>query len=104
MGRDIKLSGGEITLLKQIGTGGAPISGKLLLDKLETAERPEFVETLTDLIEMGYVVSNKVNIRTVEEAETAFFRVSPAHAKDLRDAMHPGRKREQTRSRRERRG
>lgn len=105
MGREIKLSGGEITVLKQIGMSGVQVYGKLLLDKIETVEQVEFLETLTDLIALGYVVSNKVNVRTTKDVESAFFRVSPAHAKDLRDAVNPGRKqRDERHARRDRRG
>lgn len=104
MGREIKLSGGEITVLKQIGMSGIQVYGKLLLDKVEDVERAEFLETLTDLISMGYVVANKVNVRTLKDVESAFFRVSPAHAKDLRDAVNPARKRREERDgRRQRR-
>jgi hypothetical protein len=96
------LSGGEITVLKQIGLSGTQVYGKLLLDKVEDVERAEFIETLTDLIALDYVVANKVNIRTAEDVETAFFRVSPVHARDLRAAINPSRGREE-RGRRERR-
>ncbi|MEO5721575.1 MAG: hypothetical protein ABIR71_08910 [Chthoniobacterales bacterium] len=102
MAREIKLSGGEITVLKAIGTSGTQVAGKLLLQKVEDAEQAEFLDTLTGLIEQGYVVSNLVNLRRIEEVERAFLRVSPAHAKDLRDAVNPSRSRERE-SRRERR-
>jgi hypothetical protein len=35
--------------------------------------------------------------------QRAFFRVNPAHAKDLKDATNPSHAREQQRARRERR-
>jgi hypothetical protein len=104
MAHDIKLSGGEISVLKAIGMSGTQVFGKLLLDKIPDAEHVEFLETLTDLIAQGYVISNRVNIRKLEEVETSFFRVSPAHAKDLRGAVNPARKRAQERNKRERRG
>ncbi|HEX8280027.1 MAG TPA: hypothetical protein VF551_01510 [Chthoniobacterales bacterium] len=103
MSQDIKLSGGEITVLKAIGLSGTPVYGKLLLGKLEDSEKAEFLETLNDLIALGYVVSNKVNVRTLQDVETAFFRASPAHARDLRDAIRPGQKRDQQRAGRDRR-
>jgi hypothetical protein len=103
MGREIKLSGGEITVLKSIGLSGTQVYGKLLLDKFEEAEHAEFLETLTDLLSMGYVLSNKVNIRKIEEVERAFFRVSPVYSRDLRDAVNPSRSRDADRGRRQRR-
>ena len=104
MPRDISLSGSEISVLKTIGTSGTQVFGKLLFGKMADGEKPEFLVTLIDLIDQGYVLSNKVNIRKVEEAELAFFRVSPVYARDLRDAMNPARKRNESRGRRQRRG
>jgi hypothetical protein len=103
MPREIKLSGGEISVLKAIGTSGTQVFGQLLLGKIEDAERTEFLDTLVGLIDQGYVVSSKVNIRRIEDVETAFFRVAPAFARDLRDAMNPSRKRNEERARRQRR-
>lgn len=104
MGREIKLDGGEISVLKAIGTSGAQIYGKLLIDRIGDLEKGEFLETLTGLLSLGYVVSNKVNVRLFADVEKAFFRISPAHAKDLRSAMHPGKRRDEERSKRQRRG
>ena len=104
MPREIKLSGGEISLLKAIGLSGTQVFGKLLLDKISDAEQVEFLDTLVGLIDQGYVLSNRVNIRTIDEVEKSFFRVSPAHARDLRDAVNPSRKRNEDRGRRDRRG
>ena len=103
MGREIKLDGGEITVLKKIGLSGTPVYGKMLTDRAGGMETAEFLETLTGLIDQGYVISNKVNIRLMEDVEKAFFRVDAAYTKDLRDALNPGRRREQERTRRRRR-
>ena len=103
MSRDIKLSGGEISVLKTIGLGGTQVYGKLLLDKLETAERAEFLETLSDLISLGYVLSTKVNVREIADIERSFFRVSPVHSRELRDAVNPSKTRDKDRARRQRR-
>jgi hypothetical protein len=104
MSREIKLDGGEITLLKKIGVSGTPVLGKQLIERMEEMETGEFLDTLTGLISQGYVVSNKVNIRTMEDVERAFFRIDPGQAKELRDAVTPGRRRERERPRRVRRG
>lgn len=103
MGRDIHLDGGEITLLKKIGLSGAQVYGKILLDRVEGMETAELLDTLTGLIDQGYVLSNKVNIRVIEDAQKAFFRVNAAYAKDLREAVNPSAKRERERAQRQRR-
>jgi hypothetical protein len=107
MAREIKLDGGEITLLKKIGLSGSPVYGKMLIDRSEEMETAEFLETLTGLIDQGYIISNKVNIRLIEDVERAFFRVNASYAKDLRDAINPARRRaleREQRARRPRRG
>jgi hypothetical protein len=103
MGREIKLDGGEITLLKKLGLSGTQVYGKMLIDRVDSMETQEFLDTLTGLIDQGYVLSNKVNIRVIEDVERAFFRTNPADAKDLRDAVNPGRKRDRERTQRQRR-
>ena len=103
MGRDIRLDGGEISILKKIGLSGTPLYGKLLIDRIEEMETGEFLDTLAGLIDQNYVVSNKVNIRLMEDVQKAFFRVNPAFSKDLQDAVNPSRKRERERAERLRR-
>jgi hypothetical protein len=103
MGREIRLDGGEISILKKIGLSGTPLFGKLLIDRIEEMETGEFLDTLCGLIDLGYVVSNKVNIRLMQDVEKAFFRVNPTHVKDLQDAVNPSRKRERERQERLRR-
>jgi len=103
MGREIRLDGGEISILKKIGLSGTPLYGKLLIDRIEEMETGEFLDTLAGLIDQNYVVSNKVNIRVMEDVEKAFFRVNPAFSKDLQDAVNPSRKRERERADRLRR-
>jgi hypothetical protein len=103
MGREIKLDGGEISILKKIGLSGAQLYGKLLIDRIEEMETGEFLDTLCGLIDQGYVLSNKVNVRLMEDVERALFRVNPVYGKDLQDAVNPARRRERERSERLRR-
>ena len=103
MGREIKLNGGEIAVLKKIGLSGAPLYGKMLADRIEDMETGEFLDTLAGLIDLGYVLSNKVNIRLMADVQVASFRVNPAFTKDLQDAVNPSRKRERERQERLRR-
>lgn len=103
MQREIKLDGGEITVLKTIGLSGTPMSGKILIERVEDMESAEFLDTLDSLISLGYVTANKVNLLKMEDVETAFLRVNPSYAHDLRDALNPSKRRDQDRSRRRRR-
>ena len=103
MGREIRLDGGEISILKKIGLSGTPLFGKLLIDRIEEMETGEFLDTLAGLIDQNYVLSNKVNVRLMEDVEKASFRVNPAFSKDLQDAVNPSRKRDRERAERLRR-
>jgi hypothetical protein len=104
MRREINLSGGEITLLKTMGLSGAAVYGKLLAEQIGEMETAEFIDELNGLIELGYVLSDKSNVRTMEDVERAVFRVNPSYVHDLRDAIHPSRRRDKDRPRRRRRG
>ncbi len=102
--REIKLDGGEITILKTIGFSGSPIPGRILHERSAEMETAEFLDTLQGLIALDYIRSNKVNVRSLEDVETAYFRINAAYLRDLRDATVPGgRKREPERPRRRRR-
>src|SRR2546425_3752554 len=103
MQREIKLDGGEITVLKTLGLSGTQMYGKQLIGRVDDMETAEFIDTLNGLISFGYVLSNKVNLRLLEGVERASFRVNSAYARDLRDALNPSRRRDQDRSRRRRR-
>jgi hypothetical protein len=99
--REIKLDGGEISILKAIGISGGGLHGKILLDRIGEVEAVEFLDTLKGLIDLGYVVATKVNVMTMEDVERSGFRVNPSYARDLKDSLRPGgRRREETRERR----
>jgi hypothetical protein len=100
MAREIKLSGGEITILKAIGLGGMAVPGKQLLERAGEMEEAEFLDDLKGLISLGYVLSDKVNLFSNADVERASLRVNASYARDLRDALHPGRRREPERRRR----
>jgi hypothetical protein len=103
MHREINLSGGEITLLKALGLSGTPIYGKVLVESIGDMEQAEFLDDLTGLMSQGYILADRVNIRTMEDVERTIFRVNASYARDLKDALHPGRRRERE-PRRRRRG
>ena len=100
---EIKLSGGEITILKTLGLSGATMAGSQLVDRVEGLESAEFLDTLTGLIALEYVSANKVNIRDMDSVKTASFRVNAAVARDLRDAVYPSRQAKPEAGRRKRR-
>ena len=102
MHREIHLSGGEITLLKTLGLSGAPTYGKLLIEKVDELGEAEFLGELDSLISQGYILADKVNVRTMEDVERSVFRVNASYARELKDALHPGRRREPERRRRRR--
>jgi hypothetical protein len=102
MEREINLSGGEITLLKAMGLSGSPVFGRLLVEKIGEMETAEFLDDLNGLISLGYVLADKVNVRTMEDVERSVFRVNSSYARDLRDSIQPGRRREREQRRRRR--
>ena len=57
----------------------------------------------TGLIEQDYVVSNQVNIRTMESVKEASFRVNAAISRELREAVYPSRQAKPETGRRRRR-
>jgi len=87
-------------LLKALGITGAPMSGKLLVERMDEMEAGEFIDTLGGLISIGYVLASKVNVRTLDDVEHAYFRVNPAYVHALRESLHPARTQVQTRRRR----
>ncbi|CAN5437795.1 hypothetical protein BH18VER1_BH18VER1_05010 [soil metagenome] len=89
MPREIKLNGGEITVLKTLGLSGTQMHGKLFLERLSSMANAEFLGTLVGLIDSGYVLATKVNTRTIEDVERSFFRVNPSYVRDLKEALNP---------------
>jgi hypothetical protein len=88
---EIKLSGGEITILKTLGLTGAQMAGTQLVDRIAEMESAEFLDTLTGLIEQDYIVASRVNIRTMDSVKAAAFRVNAAISRELREAVYPSR-------------
>lgn len=102
MAREIDLTGSEITVLKTLGLSGNAMPGKFLAQQAGEMEFAEFQDVLQGLITMGYVLSNKVTVRTRDDLERASFRVNPSYAHDLRAAIDPARRRAVERRRRRR--
>ena len=103
MAREIKLDGGEITLLKALGLTGAQVHGKLLFESAQGMGEAEVLDTIHGLMAMGYVLASRVHVRTREEVEQALFRVNSSYARDLKDALNPRSARDDRRDERRRR-
>jgi hypothetical protein len=101
--REINLDGGEITILKALGLSGTALNGKMLIEHSGEMEEAELVDSLQGLMMQGYILSSKAIVQNVDDVLRSSFRVNPSYARDLRDALHPGRRREE-RPRRRRRG
>jgi hypothetical protein len=105
MAREISLSGGDISVLKALGISGMNVSGKTLIDRLNDMEEAELVDALDGLMMFDYILCDLDTLKNIEDVERANFKVNPACAKELKDALNPQRKeREQAKSRRQRRG
>jgi hypothetical protein len=103
MAREIRLDGGDITVLKTLGLSGSWLLGRMLIERSGGMEKAELLDTLRGLLDLGYVVSNRVNVHSLAEAENALFRVNQTYAHDLKEALNPGRTRDKTGERRRRR-
>ena len=57
-------------LLKTMGLSGTPVYGKLLIERIGDMESAEFLDELTGLVSQGYVLCDKVNVRTMEDVAT----------------------------------
>ena len=99
MEREIKLDGGEVSIIKAIGLSGSQVAGKILLDRLGELEEAELLDTMTGLMDQGFVLSSKVNVYSKEDLERSSFRVNPSYSRDLKDALRPGRKQREERVR-----
>ena len=97
---EIHLNGGEISILKTIGLSGGMIGGRQVAERMSEMEGAEFLDALDGLILMDYVLSDRVSVRTMDQVESANFRVNPAHARELRDAVYPSRAKAEPRRRR----
>ena len=85
-----------------MGLSSTPTYGKLLVQNVGEMMEAEFLDDLNSLIQLGYVLSDKANVRTMEDVERAVFRVNASYARDLKDAIQPGRRRDREQRRRRR--
>ena len=97
---DISLNGGEISILKTIGLGGGSMPGAQLADRNAHLEPAELVDALEGLIALDYVLADRIHVRTMDDVKAASFRINPARARELREAIYPSRKKPEPRRRR----
>jgi hypothetical protein len=98
--RQLHLDGIEISVLKAIGIGGSQIPGETLLERITELEEAELLHTLDGLIMLGYVVSDKSSLQTLDDVRRSHFHVNSGYTKELRAALNPGRQPQQSRRRR----
>ena len=102
MGRDLNLDGGEVSVIKALGTGGSGISGDELLKRVPELVGPELIDVLQGLMMMGYVIADKQSFYNMEELSGVHFHVNSGYSKELKEALDPNT-REKPKSKRVRR-
>ncbi|MEO7934135.1 MAG: hypothetical protein ABIT76_13355 [Chthoniobacterales bacterium] len=100
MGHDINLSGGDITMIKNIGLSGSAISGQILIERCAGMGDAEIIESLKDLIALGYVVADNETFHSSSDIAKVQFRVNTSYARDLKEALDPQPKKVERRQRR----
>jgi hypothetical protein len=99
--REPSLDGGETTIIKALGFGGASVAGEVLFERCPGFEEAEFVSTLKGLVMQGYVSADASNFRSFEEIKKAAFHINSGYARDLREALNPQKPKKSRRVRRE---
>jgi len=88
--REINLDGGEISILKALGSSSSETLGKDLVEKVSIdLAGAEFVDAIKGLMAMGYVDADKSGFYSVEDLGPVYFRINSGYAKDLKDALNP---------------
>lgn len=85
-----------------MGLSGSQVYGKILVERVGDLSAAEFLDELNGLISLGYVLCDKAILHTMEDVERSVFRVNASYARELRDALHPGRRRDDKQRRRRR--
>ncbi len=85
---NINLDGGETSLIRALGFGGAPLGGRELKTRLTGIGDSELFEILKTLIALGYVSSSQDIAQAADLDRTSFF-INPGYAKELKEALNP---------------
>jgi hypothetical protein len=89
-GREINLDGGEISIIKALGSSSSEMLGGDLIEKVSIDLAPaEVIDTIKGLMAMGYVDADKSSFYSVDDLKPIYFRINSGYAKDLRDAISP---------------
>jgi len=100
MGHDINLSGGDITMIKAIGISGSAINGETLLGRCSGMGEAEVIESLKDLIAVGYVIADNETFHSGNDIAKIQFRVNTSYSRDLKESLDPQPKKAERRQRR----
>ena len=84
----IHLDGGEVSVIRSLGFGGTPVSGRELRSRLPDMEAAELYDILRTLISVGYILSNP-DLNRVDGLDRTTFFVNPGYAKELKEALNP---------------
>jgi len=93
---NINLDGGEVSIIRTLGFGGAPMMGRDLKSRMSGMEDAELYDILQTLIAVGYVCANR-DLSRVEDIDRATFFTNPGYAKELKEALDPRAKEPPTR-------
>jgi len=88
-GRELRLDGGEVSVIKALGLSGGDITGEDLIGRCQSLIGAELIETLKGLLDMGYVVSDLNSFYSMDELKKGNFRVNSGYLKDLKEALDP---------------
>jgi len=93
---NINLDGGETSLIRTLGFGGAAMMGRDLKSRMAGMGDAELFDMLQTLIALGYVCANRDLSRAEDVDRTTFF-TNPGYAKELKEALDPRAKEPPTR-------
>lgn len=85
---NINLDGGEISVIRALGFGGAPMLGADLKSRVGSLGEAELFEILQTLGALGYI-SSSPELSGMGEVDKTQFYVNPGYARDLKEALDP---------------
>jgi hypothetical protein len=100
MSKEINLDGTETSIIKALGFGSGEMSGATLASLASELGSAELIDTVKGLISVGYVSCDR-SFQDEEEFKVVNFHINSGYARELKEALNPGRP--QPKSRRVRR-
>ena len=86
---EINLDGGEISIIKALGTGGSVVSGEALMLRVPDMEFAEFTDSMKCLVIMGYVIADRSSFHSKDEFNQTNFHVNSGYARELKESLDP---------------